>query len=200
MESIKNFFTGLDTTSWLAVIGIVFVIVFIIGYQIYVKTHRLTKEQLAIKKKKKQKYWNNMYQIMSENRIFKNHITRLTKRLEQMSVFRQEEIRVGVAKFTFKLFLYVVVTFVAGCFIFDDVISVALLVVAAYVIYQSQVEKSIQASVLRVYRELKNGISSVRLEYRKSRDVLVALENATYGNRVANIFSEIGRASCRERV
>ena len=135
MESIKNFFAGLDTTSWLAVIGIVLVIVFIIGYQIYVKTHRLTKEQLAIKKKKKQKYWNNMYQIMSENRIFKNHIIRLTKRLEQMSVFRQEEIRVGAAKFTFKLFLYVVVAFIAGCFIFDDVISVALLVVAAYVIY-----------------------------------------------------------------
>lgn len=191
MESIKNFFAGLDTTSWLAVIGIVLVIVFIIGYQIYVKTHRLTKEQLAIKKKKKQKYWCNMYQTMSENRIFKNHIVRLTKRLEQMSVFRQEEIRVGAAKFTFKLFSYVVIAFVTGCIIFDDVISVALFVVAAYVIYQSQVEKSIQASVLRVYRELKNGISSVRLEYRKSRDVLVALENATYGNRVANIFSDI---------
>ena len=139
MESIKNFFAGLDTTSWLAVIGIVLVIVFIIGYQIYVKTHRLTKEQLAIKKKKKQKYWSNMYQTMSENRIFKNHIVRMTKRLEQMSVFQQEEIRVGVAKFTFKLFSYVVIAFVVGCIIFDDVISVALFVVAAYVIYQSQV-------------------------------------------------------------
>lgn len=191
METIKNFFAGFDTTSWIAIGGMALCVVFIIIYTVYSKHHTVSKEQQAINKKKRQKYWNNMYQIMRDHRLTKNHVERLTKRLELMSVYRQEEIRVGVAKFTAKLFFYVLIAFIAGCVLFDDIVPIALLVVGAYVIYQTQIKKSIQASVLRVYREMKNGISSVRLEYRKSRDVLVALENATYGNRVANIFSDI---------
>ncbi len=166
-------------------------IVVIIGYSVYSKKHHVSSADAALQRKRKQKYWNNMYQIMSDSRIFKGHIEKLTKRLKQMSVYRLEEIRVGAAKFTAKLALYVVIAFIAGCILFDNPVSIGLFVAAAYVIYQSQVEKSIQASVLRVYRELKASIASVRLEYRKSRDVLVSLENATYGNRVAGIFSDI---------
>lgn len=167
-------------------------IVVIIGYSVYSKKHHVSSADAALQRKRKQKYWNNMYQIMSDSRIFKGHIEKLTKRLKQMSVYRLEEIRVGAAKFTAKLALYVVIAFIAGCILFDNPVSIGLFVAAAYVIYQSQVEKSIQASVLRVYRELKAGVASVRLEYRKSRDVLVSLENATYGNRVAGIFSGYG--------
>lgn len=154
-------------------------IVVIIGYSVYSKKHHVSSADAALQRKRKQKYWNNMYQIMSDSRIFKGHIEKLTKRLKQMSVYRLEEIRVGAAKFTAKLALYVVIAFIAGCILCDNPVSIGLFVAAAYVIYQSQVEKSIQASVLRVYRELKAGIASVRLEYRKSRDVLVSLENAS---------------------
>lgn len=191
MEQIKTFIAGMDTTDWIIVGTIVLLVVVVIGYFVYSKNHKVIKADAELQKKRKRKYWNNMYQIMLNSRIFKGHIEKLTKRLKQMSVYRIEEIRVGAAKFTAKLALYVVIAFVASCFLFDNPISIGLIVAAAYVIYQSQVEKSIQASVLRVYRELKAGIASVRLEYRKSRDVLVALENATYGNRVAGIFADI---------
>lgn len=187
IERIKSF----DTVDWALVIGALsmFVLVFVI--LIWQKKHPQNRNASAAVRRRKTKYWENMYHILSKNRFTRGHTERLTKRLEQMSVYRQEEIRVGAAKFTIRFYLYIVLAFIAGCLLFDDIVAVLLLVAAAAVIYQTQVEKSIQSSVIRVYKELKYGIQSVRLEYKKSRDVLVALENATVGNRVVGIFNDI---------
>lgn len=68
-------------------------IVVIIGYSVYSKKHHVSSADAALQRKRKQKYWNNMYQIMSDSRIFKGHIEKLTKRLKQMSVYRLEEFR-----------------------------------------------------------------------------------------------------------
>lgn len=187
IERVKSF----DTLDWALVIGALAMFALVIVILVWQKKHPQNKDVSAAARRRKTKYWENMYHILSRNRLTHGHIDRLTKRLEQMSVYRQDEIRMGAARFTLKFYLYTVLAFIAGCLIFDDIVAVLLLVAAAAVIYQTQVEKSIQASVIRVYKELKFAIQSTRLEYKKSHDVLVALENATIGNRVLGIFNDI---------
>lgn len=178
------------TDLLIAVAGITLILAAII-IAVWQKTHVVNKTEAALAKKKKQRYWLNMYQLLSKNRITQRHVDHLTKRLELLSVYREEEIQAGVAKFTAKLYFSIIGSFVLGCIFFNDLLSITLLVMAAYVIYQTHVENSIQSSVLRVYRELKQGVASVRLEYKKTKDVLVSLENATVGNRVVGIFNDI---------
>lgn len=189
MKALIEKMQSLDTVDYILIGGIFAVIAALIAIVIWQRKQGSSIS--TVDKKKKDKYWQNMYNILLNNRISHGHVERLTKRLEQMSVYRKDEIQVGAAKFTIRFYLYIVIAFIIGCVAFDDIVSVGLLVAAAGVIYQTQVEKSIQASILRVYKELKFAIQSVRLEYKKSRDVLVALENATVGNRVLGIFNDI---------
>ena len=58
-------------------------IVVIIGYSVYSKKHHVSSADAALQRKRKQKYWNNMYQIMSDSRIFKGHIEKLTNRVKR---------------------------------------------------------------------------------------------------------------------
>ena len=78
LEKIKSFVSGMDTTSWILVGGIFLMIVVIIGYSVYSKKHHVSSADAALQRKRKQKYWNNMYQIMSDSRIFKGHIKKQT--------------------------------------------------------------------------------------------------------------------------
>ena len=192
MANIIDRIKAFDTVDWALMIGAIAMFVLVVVIAVWQKKHQGAAGQVSMAaKRRKEKYWENMYHLLSRNKLTHGHIDRLTKRLEQMSVYRQEEIRMGAAKFTLRFYLYLVIAFIAGCIIFNDIIAVLLLMTAAGVIYQTQVEKSIQSSVLRVYKELKFAIQSVRLEYKKCRDVLVALENATIGNRVLGIFNDI---------
>lgn len=140
--------------------------------------------------------YRNMYRIFISHkvvsRLSKRYIIRLTKRLSMLSVYTRDEIQAGAAKFTLRLFAAVMGTFAASCMVFNDIVSVLLCTVFAYIYVQTSIERSIEATTLRVYRELKNAVASIRIEYKKGNsDVLVALENAKYGNRIAPVIEDL---------
>lgn len=140
--------------------------------------------------------YRNMYRIFVNHKVIRRlsrrYIIRLTKRLSMLSVYTKGEIQAGAARFTLRLFAMVMGTMAASCLIFDDIVSVLLCTVFAYIYVQTSIERSIEATTLRVYRELKNAVASIRIEYKKGNsDVLVALENAKYGNRIAPIIEDL---------
>lgn len=140
--------------------------------------------------------YRNMYRIFVNHKIIsrlsKKYIIRLTKRLSMLSVYTKNEIQAGAAKFTLRLFAMVMGTMAVSCLIFNDIVSVLLCTVFAYIYVQTSIERSIEATTLRVYRELKNAVASIRIEFKKGNsDVLVALENAKYGNRIAPVIEDL---------
>lgn len=148
------------------------------------------------KKKLSDKRYLNMYKIFTEHKFFRkffrNYVLRLTKRLSILSVYTKREIQIGAAKYTFRLFCGTIICTVAACLAFKDIVSVILCAAFFYVYTQTSIERSVEATTLRVYRELKKAIASIRIEYKKGNsDVLLAIENANYGNRIAPIMERL---------
>ena len=145
------------------------------------------------KKQKKQAQMNiAIYRVLLKNRFTRGYITKLTKHLGLLSVYTREEIQNGVAKYTKKLFLLTTIVCILGCICFEDLITVLICVVGAYVYLSTSIEKTIEATTVVVYKQLKKAIASIRIEYKKcNSDVILALENAKYGNRIAPIMSDL---------
>ena len=190
MDTIKEYIDSLDKTDIILYIAIIGIIIAFISLLIYIK-RRDSNKNLIIKKKKKDAELEKLYFILSENKFTRLYVKRLTKRFEQMSIFSDIEIRRGVARYTKKLFWYVMLSFIFGCLVFDDIFSVLIIVTYAYVVYSTQIELNLQHSIVRLYKDLKNCMSSIRLEYKKCNDVTLAIENASYSNRVAVIMTEL---------
>lgn len=143
-----------------------------------------------------EKRYLNLYKIFTTHplfsRIFRGYCLRLSKRLSVLSVYTKKEIQVGTARYAYRLFVGVFACAAAACLIFKDITSAVLSVAFFYVYIQTSVERSMEATTLRVYRELKAAVASIRIEYKKgNKDVLLAIENAAYKNRIAPVMERL---------
>ena len=196
MEEIKNkaasIIGGLNNTDKLLVIGILAVVMVLLVLSIYVsKAKKQTKLQKEIQKKKRESYQEALYHVLVKNRFTKGYVRRLTKRFSLMSIFSRDEIQRGVARYTKQLFLYTMGAVVVSCFLFEDTMSVLISVLIVYVWFSVKIEMNLQNSIVRVLYELKYAVSSIRLEYKKTMDVILALENGTYGQHIAPIMEDL---------
>ena len=180
----------MDTTDIALTVAIVGVLIAVII--IAIKRKKSPKgSDAVVQQKKRNAHLEKLYYALLDNRFTRLYVKRLTKRFEQMSIFSDVEIRRGVARYTRTLFFYTSGAFIGGCLLFDDIFSVMILVTLAYVVYSTKIELNLQNSIVRIYKDLKYCMSSIRLEYKKSGDVIIAIENAKYSNRVAPIMAEL---------
>lgn len=194
MQFISKLTEKFSTTD-LLLIGagiLIFVAFFIIKIQLAKKSQK----SWTLKKKIADQRYLNMYRIFTTHplfsKIFRNYILRLTKRLSILSVYTKREIQIGAARYAYRLFCGTIICAVVSFLVFKDITSVALCVIGFYVYLQTSIERSVEATTLRVYRELKKATASIRIEYKKGNsDVLLAIENAEYGNRIAPIMEEL---------
>lgn len=187
---MNAFFQNKTNLIILGIIGVL--IVLLIFLTIYTKNAKKKTRVDKIKaQKKKNKYLQQLYVVLSKNRFTKGYVTSLAKRFGIMSIFTKDEIQQGVARYTKRLFIYTIAAITISSFVFEDIMSVLICVAVVFCYYMTSIELNLQKTVVKVYKELKNAVSSISLEYRKSRDVLLALENAEYGDRIAPIMSEL---------
>lgn len=194
MEFIKKLTEKFLPTDLILIgAGILVFVVFIILRVVMSKKNTQDKEQ---KKKISDKRYLNMYEIFTVHpffsKIFRKYVLRLSKRLSVLSVYTKREIQIGAARYAYRLFCGIIVCAVVSCLVFKDVVSVILCIAFCYVYIQTSIERTMEATTLKVYKELKTAIASIRIEYKKGNsDVLLAIENATYGNRIAPIMESL---------
>ena len=165
---------GIMSKQDLLLIGITIVLATIV---IIVINIQMKKTKPALKRTKKEKMNIAIYHVLQKNRFTKSYIAKLTKRLGLLSVYTKEEIQNGVTKYTKRLFYLVVITFVVGCLVFDDIVTVLICLVASYIYISTAIERTIEATTIVVYRQLKLAIASIRIEYKKmNHDVLMFVE------------------------
>lgn len=143
-----------------------------------------------------EKRYLNLYRIFTTHplfsRVFRSYVLRLSKRLSVLSVYTKKEIQVGAAKYAYRLYVGIFACAAVSCLVFRDITSAALCVAFFYIYIQVQIERSVEATTLRVYRELKAAVASIRIEYKKgNKDVLLAIENASYKNRIAPVMERM---------
>ena len=191
-EKASSVIGGLSTTDQLLALGIIAAVVIMLVLLVYVNhLKKQTKVEKERKKRQKESYLEALYYVFSKNRFTKGYVRRLTKRFSLMSIFQRDEIHRGVARYTKQLFLYTMAAIVISCFVFEDVMSVLISVLLVYVWFSVKIEMNLQNSIVRVLYELKYAVSSIRLEYKKTLDVILALENGTYGRHIAPIMEDL---------
>lgn len=194
MQIIKNVTENFSMTDFLLIgAGILIFIVFLVLKA--VMSRKDVKDRVQ-KKELEDKRYLNMYRIFTEHplfsKIFRNYVLRLSKRLSILSVYTKREIQIGAAKYAYQLFCGIIVCAVISLLVFEDAVSVILCIVFFYVYIQTSIERTVEATTFKVYQELKAAIVSIRIEYKKGNsDVLLAIENASYGNRIAPVMERL---------
>jgi hypothetical protein len=200
MDTITSFLSGMSLTDKLAAGGILLCVLALpFLYSFLNKQKKLTRGGKAAALSARRQYLQKLYILLSKNRLTRNYIASLTKRFSVLSVYQRDEIQRGVANYTKRLFYYTAAAIVISCFLFDDIMSVIICVAAVYVYYATTIELNIQKDVVKVYYELKHSVSSIALEYKKTRDVQLALENADYGPHIAPVMADLREVLCSER-
>ena len=144
------------------------------------------------KEQEKRKKYDRMYRYLVNMRLTKNYIRRIAKKFSLLSVYSQDEIRMLTVKAFFKRLWICVGAFTISTFVFDDIMTVLLVVCGAYVIEGVAIERKLEDATLTVYKQLKETIASIRIEFKKSKgDVIVAVENAKVGSLLAPIMAEL---------
>lgn len=154
----------------------------------------LTRKKIRDPKKeqKKIKTLEKVYGILLSNRLTRNYIIRATKKYGSLSVYSQTEIKCMIVK-DFRITVFgTVFVMVAAALAFRELTAVILCVYGASTVFSVRADKQIERATVRVYQEVKVFISSLRIEFKKSKgDILIALENASCGRHIMRAVDEI---------
>lgn len=183
-------FTSFSILDWcLLGLGFASPVVGYIVYRVYMRRKRTYSYE---KVQKRTQLYERLYKILIQIPLVRNYIFRITKKYSKLSVYKQSEIKELSVKSLIKLIYFSVGIFVLSCFVFDDIITIAITTIAAYVLEEISVERRIEKSTVLVYKQLKLFISSLRIETKKSKgDIIIALENATCGSMLTPIISNL---------
>jgi len=144
------------------------------------------------KGQKKIKTLERIYGILLSKRLTRNYMIRAAKKYGSLSVYSQSEIKCLIVK-DFALTVFgTVFVLVVSAFSFHEITAVILCVYGVFTVFNVRADKQIEKATVQVYKEVKILISSLRIEFKKSKgDILVALENATCGRHIMRAIDEI---------
>lgn len=134
-----------------------------------------------------------LYYEFKKTPISKNYVRRMTRQLQKMSVYTKNEVCILVARYFTMTAFIIFGTIIAALFMFNDIVSVALCVMLAYLLPTVVVEHKISKINRIVYKQMKYAVESLKLEYMRCNNVVEALENVEVGNRLRRIFDELYR-------
>lgn len=144
------------------------------------------------KEQEKIRRYEKEYRFLVNFRPTRGYMKMLSKKYSMLSVYSQSEIKMMTVKGFLRRLWVCTIAFAVSCFVFDDFMTVLLVVVGAYVEEGVAIERHLENATLTVYKQLKETISSIRIEFKKSKgDVIVAVENAKVGSLLAPIMSEL---------
>lgn len=174
----------LSTVGGVSILAIVLLYIFVVKRGKKAPDHAKMQEKL--------KLYGKMYRFLVNAKLTKGYTRRLAKKFSMLSVYSQDDIRMLTVKSFLKLAWSCVIAFAVSCFAFDDIMTVILITVGMYVIMGVSIERKLEDATLTVYKQLKETIASIRIEFKKSKgDVIVAVENAKVGSLLAPIMSEL---------
>jgi hypothetical protein len=145
------------------------------------------------KKEQKQiKTLERVYGILLSNKLTRNYMIRAAKKYGSLSVFSQTEIKCQIVK-DFRITVFgTVIIMVGSAFAFREFSAIILCLYGAFTIFNVRADKEIEKATVKVYKEVKIFISSLRIEFKKSNgDILLALEGATCGRHIMRAVDEI---------
>lgn len=144
------------------------------------------------KAQEKLKLYGKMYRFLVNFRPTKAYIKRIAKKFSLLSVYSQDEIKYLTAKSFLRLLWASTITFTLSTLVFDDIMTVLLTTIGIHVVVNVGIERRLENATLIVYKQLKETIASIRIEFKKSKgDVIVAVENAKVGSLLAPIMNEL---------
>lgn len=153
---------------------------------------KLSKQKINYKKQTKQEAFHCcLYEEYKKIPVIKTYIRIMTKKLSSMSVYSKNEVKVLISKYVTTTLICVTATTAIALLIFNDITSVILCAVLAYILLTTMLEKRMERINYIVYTQLKYAMESIRLEYMRCNDVVESLETATYGYRISKIMESI---------
>ena len=150
------------------------------------------KKRDPIKEQKQIKTLERIYGILLSNKLTRNYMIRAAKKYGSLSVFSQTEIKCQIVK-DLKLTVFgTVFVMVGAAFAFQELFAIILCIYGAFTVFNVRADKQIERATVKVYKETKIFISSLRIEYKKSKgDILVALEGAICGRHIMRAVDDI---------
>jgi hypothetical protein len=153
---------------------------------------RAAKQKTNYKQKtKNEAFYCCLYEEYKKFPLLKTYVRVMTKKLSSMSVYSKNEVKAIIAKYLTATIICVTATISVALLVFNDIASVILCGILAYILLTAMMEKQMERINYTVYTQLKYAMESIRLEYMRCNDVVESLETATYGNRIAKIMERI---------
>lgn len=181
---------GLLTTNDLILIGLI-----VLGsafLMVLIKIITRKKKYDPKKEEKKIKTLERTYGILLSNKLFRNYIIKATKKYGALSVYSQSEIKCNIVKDFRTTVFGTVAAMVVSAIAFHEIFAVVLCTYGAITIFAVRADKQIEKATVRVYAEVKTFISSLRIEFKKSKgDILVAIEGSQCGPHIIRSIDEI---------
>lgn len=180
----------LITKNDMILIGIILVamVLIIVAVKLLTRNKKVNLKKLQ----KRIKTLEKVYGILLSNRLTRNYMIRAAKKYGALSVYSQTEIKCQIVINFRNTVFGTTLIMVSAAFAFHEISALILCIYGAYTLFNVRADKLIEKATVKVYKEIKNLISSLRIEFKKSKgDILVALENASCGRHIMRAIDEI---------
>lgn len=184
MEKLKMY--GFTPGIIAALVGAI--LVMLLGLLVMTYGKRIKKRSVE---SKNDLFFYKLYFEYKKIPVAKSYIRKLTRQLQKMSVYTKKEVFTMVSRYFTLTATIVVCTIVIALFLFEDVVSVGLCSMLAYLLPTVIIEHRISRTNHIVYTQMKYAVESLRLEYLRCNNVVEALVNVEVGKRLTRIFEEI---------
>lgn len=140
---------------------------------------------------KRDEAWLRRYAWMLSNSLFKEGLEEVTRKFKKVSVYTIAEVYVMSAKAYIKRIVTVIAFAFVAVFLFNDVITIGLVIMFGYLYANVATNKQIDKINVKILRELRVTLSSLRQEYMRLNSVTDALQAVEYGPTLRSAFAQI---------
>lgn len=180
-------------TPEIIVILVIMGIVILFGIAITIISMNRKKHSTFLKsfRKKLNRFCTGLYKALRQTPLVKSIIERTTLKISKLSVYNSSEIPAVVIKTIFVAALWSLALICAGVFLFNDIITKILCFAFASVLFSNVIENRIDKITINVLKQTKLLLSSIQLEYMKTKNIPNAIADSKPGNLVKIAVDEI---------
>lgn len=145
-----------------------------------------------VRQARQTKFYKKLYKFFSNFFLTQSYLSLIYSKLANLSVYKKDELQVLSAKYLLLSWGLSLALVVSSFFLFEDMLTILICVLFAILLCTIIVDKQLDALHEKVLKALSVAIGSIRQEYLKSGDIVVALNDADVPSLLKKPMEEIG--------
>lgn len=144
-----------------------------------------------VKEARNRRILRKMYAFLSRFFLTQFHLAKIYAKLANLSLYRRDDLQAMSVVYLLKSWSAGGVMIAFGVFVFKDILTILICILFALVLTNIVIDKQLDNMLLRVIKDLKTVITSIREEYMKTESVVEALTEAEIPDMIKRPMEEI---------